>query len=57
MSSRSPIILMDASGSLSPIIAKSLGRKGFGNVYVMRNGFRGWQSSKLETKIARTVFK
>lgn len=53
------IILLDRYGSSSQTIAKELGKKGFGKVFVIGGGFdgrAGWVQSKLQIKPAATVY-
>lgn len=47
-----PVPLTARVSLLPPLVA--VGR-GFSNVFVLKGGFRSWVSSKLETRVARTV--
>jgi hypothetical protein len=49
------VILMDSNGGTARAVAKELTGRGFGNVFVLAGGFRGWQASKLETRPSRIV--
>lgn len=52
---RSSILLLDKSGTTSKAIAKELRKKGFKRVRVVQNGFSGWTSSKLKTRMSNSV--
>ena len=48
------IILMDSGDGSAKEVAKALAEQGFGNVYVMDGGFRGWKGALLATQTAPT---
>lgn len=50
------VIMMDNNGSMAKTVAKALASKGFGKVYVMTNGFKGWSQAKLQVKPSTSVF-
>ncbi|KAK9820460.1 hypothetical protein WJX72_010595 [[Myrmecia] bisecta] len=52
---RTSVLLLDKNGSTAKTIAKELSRRGFKKVYVIANGFSGWTSSKLQTKMSSSV--
>ena len=45
------VLLLDKNGSgPSKNVAKELAKLGFGNVFIVMNGFNGWASSKLQIR-------
>lgn len=46
----SKVFLLDQNGRTSPEIAKALGARGFGNVYVIEGGFDKWVATGLKTR-------
>lgn len=51
-----PLYLMDKNGSVAKAVARELGsRFGFNKVFVINNGFSGWQRDRLGSKLATSV--
>ncbi|GAB4818558.1 hypothetical protein N2152v2_005604 [Parachlorella kessleri] len=42
--------LMGSNGSMCKSVAKELGRRGFGKVYIVSGGYQAWSNAKLRTK-------
>jgi rhodanese-related sulfurtransferase len=50
-----PLYLMDKNGSVAKAVARELSNRGFSKVFVINNGFSGWQRDRLGSKLATSV--
>lgn len=51
----SSLYLMDKNGGVAKAVARELASRGFNKVFVIKNGFQGWQWEKLGSKLAASV--
>jgi rhodanese-related sulfurtransferase len=51
------LYLMDKNGGVAKAVARELASRGFNKVFVINNGFSGWQRDRLGSKMAATVSK